>query len=188
MSDITSKTDQSVLLVDDEPYIVEMLTTEMADRGIKFHTATNGTAALALIESEKPSVIVSDYKMPGLNGVELLRFLRNMDYTAPVIWITGNADDETRTEAWKLGVYHLFQKPFDPDEVANEIVRALEIGPKLWQELQPTFFTQRAMGKTHQKILLELEKSLYEKCKEHCLQNSISLNSFISQLIEKSVK
>jgi DNA-binding response OmpR family regulator len=177
-----------VLLVDDEPYIVEMLASEMQERGIEFLSTSNGNDALEMIEKKNPSVIVSDYKMPGLNGIELLKYLRNLGSHAPVIWITGNADDETRKEAWKLGAFHLFRKPFDPGEVASEIVKALRIGPDLWEGIQPTFSTEALVDLQFQKVLIEIDNMLYRKVKEHCLKNSISLNGFIINLLTEHTK
>ncbi len=126
--------------------------------------------------------------MPGLNGVEFLRFLRNLNVSVPVIWITGNADEETMKEAWRLGVFHLFQKPFDPEEVANEILNALKVDPELWVRLQPKFLTEAYVDKHFQKIQVELEKDLYQKVKEFCLKNSISLNNFVSDALRKAMK
>ncbi len=178
----------TVLLIDDEPYVLEMLATEMKERGIEYRCASDGNEALALIEKERPAVIVSDYKMPGLNGIELLRFLRNLKTNVPVIWVTGNADDETMREAWRLGVYHLFQKPFEPEEIADEVANALQITPELWLRLQPKFLTEAYVDKHIQKIQLELDKNLYQALKEHCLKKSISLNSYINDLLRTSLK
>jgi DNA-binding NtrC family response regulator len=163
-----------VLIIDDEPMCVEMLSTEMQDLNIDFLVANNGNDALAIIENKNPAVIISDYKMPGLNGIELLRYLRNLNINTPVIWMTGNADDETMKEAWKLGVFHLFQKPFDPGEVANEIVSALKVEPETWLNIKPTFLTESYINKYVEKLQIEIEKDLYLKVKEECLKELLT--------------
>lgn len=183
-----SKISNRVLLIDDEPYIIEILSQEMKERGIECLRASNGLMALSLIEKEKPAVIVSDYKMPGLNGIELLQHLRNLQINIPVIWITGNADEQVMSEAWKLGIYHLFQKPFDPEEVANEAFSALNIDPELWARLQPKLITEAYIDKHVQKLQVELDKEVYQKLKEKCVNKSVSINLFINNLLREAVK
>lgn len=178
---------QRVLLIDDEPYVIEILAAELKDRSIDFISAMDGATALALIEKEKPSVIVSDYKMPGLDGIELLRFLRNLQINTPVIWMTGNADDKTMSDAWRLGVYHLFQKPFDPEMVANEISKALSETPEFWLEFKPNYLTEKMMDRFAKKIQIDVEMDIYEGVKRHCLNNSISFNTFINNLLRKTI-
>ncbi|MGZ3794414.1 MAG: response regulator, partial [Bdellovibrio sp.] len=168
--------------------VIEMLATELKEHGIDFLSATDGNTALALIEKEKPSVIVSDYKMPGLNGIELLRFLRNLNITVPVIWITGNADNETMSDAWKLGVFHVFQKPFDPEEVIKEVLKALVVSPDFWLEFKPTFLNEAFMNKHFKRVQIDIEKDLYQEIKQRCLKDSISLNNFINNLLREKVK
>lgn len=181
-------TSSHVLLIDDEPYIIELLASEMKDREIKFLCATDGNAAFKLIEQEKPAVIVTDHKMPGLSGMELLRFLRNLKINVPMIWITGNADEETMRQAWMFGVYNIFQKPFNPEVVADEISNALAIGQDAWLHMQPKFITETLLDKYIQRIQLEIDKDLYQAVKERCLENAVSLNIFINNLLREAVK
>jgi CheY-like chemotaxis protein len=176
------------MIIDDEVYNVEMIVSEMKDRGIDYVAVFDGKDAFSMIEKEKPAVIVSDYKMPGLDGIELLRFLRNINYTAPVIWMTGNADDEIKKEAWKLGVYNIHNKPFDPELVAQDIANALEIEADYWLTNKPKFLTEKLLEKHFQKLNIELENELYQKVKTHCIENHLSLNTFISNLLNNALK
>jgi DNA-binding NtrC family response regulator len=137
MQTAAEKKEPRVLIIDDEPYVTEMLVAELEERKIFTVTSGNGTSAFSLIEKERPDLIISDHRMPGLSGIELLSFLRSLRSEIPVIWITGNADDETMREAWRLGVYHLFQKPFNPEEVANEVSRVLKLDPEMRRSLHP---------------------------------------------------
>jgi CheY-like chemotaxis protein len=178
----------SVLLIDDEPYILEILSSELTLLGIKHLTASNGVTALELIEKEKPAVIVTDYKMPGLDGIQLLQFLRNLNINVPVICITGNADEETVREAWRLGVFHLFQKPFDAEAVAKKINQALKIEPELWLQLAPNFLLEVSVNKNFQKLTIEMEKDLYNLIKERCIREAISFNGFVNNLLRQAVK
>ena len=177
-----------VLLIDDEPDIVEMLSNEMKERNIPCLGASDGRMALEMIEQHKPAVIVSDYKMPGLNGIELLQFLRNLGNRAPVIWITGYADAQTASQAWSMGIFHLFEKPVDPRIVGNEVEKALSITPEQMLSFKPTYLTDALREKHFQKLQIEIDKELYEKAKKHCLDKSMSMNKFILDLISKAVK
>lgn len=179
--------DGVVLLVDDEVEITEMLGEEMQRRNIPFIVADNGKLALELIESKKPRVIVSDYKMPGLNGIELLQYLRNLKSQIPVIWVTGYADSETARRAWEMGVFHLFEKPVDIREVGLEVEKALSITPESMVSFQPTYLTDVMREKHFQKVQIEIDKALYEKVRTRCLENAISINSYVLQLLQKSV-
>ena len=176
-----------VLIIDDEVDIVEMLVSEMKKRGISSLGASDGRSALQIIEQNKPAVIVSDYKMPGLDGIELLHFLRNLGNHAPVIWVTGYADAETARKAWGLGVFHLFEKPADLRVLGNEVEKALSITPERILNFKPNYLTDSLREKHFQKIMIEMDQALYEKAKQLCLNNSMSLNSLVIELISKAV-
>ena len=185
--DVAKKENRSVLLVDDEPYIIEMLQKEMTKLGLRFFIASDGKTALSLVEKERPAVIISDYKMPGLNGMELLEFLRNLNIQSPVIWITGNADDVVISQAWKKGIFHLFDKPFDPEQVAKEVLNALDFSDEERLHRRPSFLTESFLEKHVQKLSVEIEKELYEKLREQCLKNSVSINKLITDLVKGSM-
>lgn len=174
-----------VLLIDDEPYIIEFLGDELNERGVPFIQASDGKTALELIESERPSVIVSDYKMPGLDGLKLLQFMRNLGTPAPVIWITGNADEAVMTDAWRLGVFHLFEKPFDTKTVVNEIVKAMRLPREDWLHWRPGFLSEAFFAKRFKKLQIELEAEAYECLKDYCLTNGISLNQAICEALRQ---
>ncbi len=176
-----------VLLIDDEPGIIEILELELKGRNISYLSASDGKTALELIEQCNPAVIVSDYKMPGLDGMELLHFLRNLGNPAPVIWITAYADAKTAKEAWSLGVFHLFPKPVDPKDVGIEVEKALNVTSNDSLNLQTPYLTETLRKIHFQKLQIEIDRPLYERAKQHCLERSLSINSFILELIKNDL-
>jgi DNA-binding response OmpR family regulator len=179
--------DKKVLLIDDEPYMVEILVDEMNQAQIPCITASDGKKALELIESEKPSLIVSDFQMPGLNGIELLQYLRALGIGSPVIWITGNANEKIIKEAWRLGVFHIFEKPFDARDVSAEIIKALRISSDLWLTLKPKYLTDAFVSKHYAKIQIDLDKSTLDILKQRCLDDSQSINSFVNSALREAL-
>jgi len=108
-----------ILAVEDEPEYLEMLSEVMKGLGHSITIAANGQDALAIIERQKIDVIVSDVKMPGMNGIEFHRRLREMpDYrNSPFIFLTG-VDDVTQVQAaCKKDCDLLLQKPFPIDKL-----------------------------------------------------------------------
>lgn len=103
----------SILVVDDERPICELLTKYLTSRGYRVHTAQSGPSALALAERERPQLIILDIHMPGMNGVEVLRKLRAKQYSGGVMMLTGCEDRALLKEALDLGSLDIVGKPFD---------------------------------------------------------------------------
>src|SRR5512139_3882254 len=89
-------------------------------------TANDGVAGLSLATSREVDLVISDIKMPGLDGVGLLAQLRQHGQTMPVIMITAYADSDSAIQAMKQGAYDYLTKPFKMDEIKLVIRRALE--------------------------------------------------------------
>jgi DNA-binding NtrC family response regulator len=102
-----------ILVVDDETAVREMLIEFLADHGYSAHGAENGEAALSMVSRLKPEVILLDIAMPGLNGIETLKRLRQKAPRSAVIMISGHADQEMALEALDHGAYDFIQKPLD---------------------------------------------------------------------------
>lgn len=114
-----------ILLVDDEPDILESLQEllEAAIDGAKVVTAASGDEALGHLRSGPFQVLVSDYKMPGMNGMELLREARKIAPTTPRVLMTAFPDLQIAIEAInEARIENFFTKPLDP----NEVVEVLE--------------------------------------------------------------
>ena len=97
--------DATVLIVDDEPDMVENCTRILRRAGYHCLTATDPYRALALLESDSPDLLLTDLKMPGLDGMELLRRAHELDPAMPVIMITAFATIESAVAAVKEGAF-----------------------------------------------------------------------------------
>ena len=111
----------SILVVDDEAPICELLQRFLSLRGYRVRAASDGPQALASVEQEVPQLIVLDMNMPGMNGVEVLRKLRERKYAGGVILLTTGQDDKLLEEALDLGSVDVMGKPVDLERLALAI-------------------------------------------------------------------
>ncbi|MCA1850695.1 MAG: sigma-54 dependent transcriptional regulator, partial [Acidobacteria bacterium] len=116
----------NLLVVDDEQSMRQLLTLVFGRAGHSVRAAENGQRALALLREEMADLILSDVKMPDMDGIELLRAAREFAPDVSVIMMTAFATVETAREAFKLGADDFIQKPFDIDELKLIVEKALE--------------------------------------------------------------
>lgn len=135
----------NLLIVDDESGIRQVLTVVFEREKHRVRTAENGRVALSLLHEEPADLILSDVKMPDMNGIELLRAAREMLPDVAVIMMTAFATVETAREAFKLGADDFVQKPFDIDELKLVVQKALE-KQSLLQENRAFKRAQRERG------------------------------------------
>ncbi|RPI07456.1 MAG: sigma-54-dependent Fis family transcriptional regulator [Zetaproteobacteria bacterium] len=119
-----------VLVVDDEAAMRDLLRIVLEKEGHEVLTANDGVSGLSLATGRDPDLVISDIKMPGLDGVGLLAGLRQQGRSMPVIMITAYADSESAIQAMKQGAYDYLTKPFKMDEIKLVIRRALEEGAR----------------------------------------------------------
>lgn len=120
-----AETPQRVLVVDDEPIILRLLQVNLRLEGFEVVACSNGEDALRRIEQQPPDVAVLDVVLPGIDGFEVCRRLREAPATAdvPVVMVTAQAQDEDRERGYALGVFEYVTKPFQPPALVA-IVRA----------------------------------------------------------------
>ena len=116
----------SVLIVDDEPSILQSLGGLLSDEGFEIITASNGYEALKIIDKESPDLVLLDIWMPGIDGIETLKEIKKNNPYIQVIIITGHGNIETAVKATKLGAFDLIEKPLSIDKVIVSINNALE--------------------------------------------------------------
>lgn len=114
-----------VLVVDDEPFVREVLSRFLSERGYQVDVAEDGQAALDLIRADAPDIVLLDLKMPRLGGLELLRILRDDGAELAVITISGHADEDTARESLDLGAADFINKPFDLEYLETSLLAKL---------------------------------------------------------------
>jgi two-component system, probable response regulator PhcQ len=120
---------QAILIVDDEPDILESLCDlfEAALDGVECRTASSGQAALDLLQKGGIDLILSDYKMPGMNGLQVLERARQMAPDVPRMIMTAFPDLDVAIEAInEARIETFFTKPLDPDKVVKGVASVLE--------------------------------------------------------------
>jgi two-component system response regulator PilR (NtrC family) len=116
----------NILIVDDEQSYRQLLSLVFDGDGHTMRTATNGREALKALEEEPADLIISDVKMPDMDGIEMLRAVRETLPDLGVILMTAFASVETAREAFKLGADDFIQKPFDVEELKLIVRKTLE--------------------------------------------------------------
>jgi len=115
-----------ILVVDDEPTNIDIVVQELTDKGYAIETATDGRAGLRKAEASRPDLILLDYMMPTMNGLEVLKELRKRGNHTPVVMITAYGSVERAVEAIKEGAYDFITRPFELDHVLFVVKKALE--------------------------------------------------------------
>lgn len=118
--------DISILLVDDEADFVETMSKRFRIRKIDVASASNGPDALKLLEEREFDVAILDVRMPGMDGLELLRRIRAKHPLTEVIMLTGHASLETGMQGMSLGAFDYVLKPADFDDLLDKVRRAAE--------------------------------------------------------------
>ena len=117
-----------VLIVDDDDNLRWVTKTQLEDAGYRVSEAADGDSAIATLNAEHPDLIITDLKMPGMSGVELLRKIRAFDPEIPVLMITAFGTIQSAVEAVRAGAYDYITKPLDHDELLLTVQRALDHG------------------------------------------------------------
>ena len=115
-----------ILIVDDEEHIRKIMSIMLSKHGYSCQVAASGEEALALVEKENFKAVLTDLRMPGLDGLELLARLKNIDADLVVVVVTAFATLETAIKAIKAGAYDYISKPFKEEEIVLVLEKALE--------------------------------------------------------------
>lgn len=125
----------SILVIDDEAVIRDGLQRILDGERFVVETCKSGHRGIELLQEQEFDLIVTDLKMPGMNGIEVLKAVKALQPDVPVIMITGYATVDTAVEAMKHGAVDYIAKPFTPDQFLEKVERALEQRNLLMDEL-----------------------------------------------------
>jgi CheY-like chemotaxis protein len=119
-----------VLVVDDEPEIVEVLRDLVDGLGYEVNAATSVREAIAAMAIVRPHVVFLDIRMPGISGLEALAYFREHDRRIPVIVVTALIDEATLEQARAGGAFDVVAKPFALASLTRLLAEALKVAPR----------------------------------------------------------
>jgi signal transduction histidine kinase/FixJ family two-component response regulator len=151
--------DQKLLLVDDEAGIRKVLGISLSDIGYTVFTAENGEEALKIFRKETPAIVLSDIKMPGMDGIELLRTIKHENPDTEVIMITGHGDMDLAIKSLKYRAIDFVTKPINDDVLEIALNRANE---KILMRQQLRQYTENLEALVREKSakLIEVERQV----------------------------
>jgi DNA-binding response OmpR family regulator len=117
-----------ILIVDDEPEILEMLKAYFSDKRYDVMTAQQGADAVMIAGFQRPDAMLLDILMPGMDGVKVLRAIRTMDSSIPVIMVTANTDEKIGRDTLVMGAFDYIRKPFDFNVLERAVETAVAAG------------------------------------------------------------
>ncbi len=118
-------TQYSILIADDDPSTLQLLTDLLKNNGFQVTATSSGTEALKIYEQEAPDIVLADLAMPEMNGMELLGELKKYDPLAKVVIITAYSDKDTVAQAFRLGALEFLEKPLDPQLLVSKLLDLL---------------------------------------------------------------
>jgi DNA-binding response OmpR family regulator len=119
---------KKILIIDDEPELCKLVTEFLFDAGYTASFALNGPDGLATIKKDLPSLVLLDIGMPGMDGIEVLRLIREQFHDLPVIILTGQRDTETVKKMFGMGAWEYLTKPIHLETLRDQFVQNM-IGP-----------------------------------------------------------
>jgi two-component system, response regulator, stage 0 sporulation protein F len=116
-----------ILVVDDEHDICDFVRTFFKDRGFQVFTASNGDEAISIAKKEKPDLVLLDIKMKGMDGLAVLKHIKESDRSVKVMMVTALEDQDKMHEAYKLGAIDYITKPLVLDYLEEAVGRNLKV-------------------------------------------------------------
>ena len=115
-----------ILIVDDDSGQRSLLDSFLKSQGFDTLPVSSGERALEILRAEEFSMMISDVRMPGMNGIDLQHQIVEANWRIPIIFITSHADDDARTRALKAGAVAFLYKPFREEELLDALDAALK--------------------------------------------------------------
>ena len=156
-----------ILVVDDDRGMRDYLEIMLSREGYDVNTASGGKEALTLCRKHKFDLVITDLKMSGMDGVELLKSLKEVSPESMTILITGYASGETAVAAMKEGAYDYLEKNFNPDDLKNLVRGALskkgvsEVDAQFMKDVKSSAFFGKMAGKSERmlKVYKDIKKT-----------------------------
>jgi DNA-binding response OmpR family regulator len=117
---------RTVLIVEDDPLFRKVLTTVLSSLGVHPLVVDSGEAALEAAKSQQVDMVLMDYHLPGMNGLDLARSLRESNIASPMILISGFLTESMKVEAQEARIAKVLHKPMDMSVLQNSVVGLLE--------------------------------------------------------------
>jgi len=152
-----------ILVVDDEPNVRKVLGALLEQAGYVTTRAAAASEALDLVRSQDPDLVITDLKMPGMDGLELLRRLKEGFPEIPVVLLTAHGTVEAAVEAMKEGAFDFLTKPFDKARVLEVVAKALGQGERARREFQGPLATGAPCGIVGQTAAIDAVRRLIER-------------------------
>ncbi|NOX35747.1 MAG: response regulator transcription factor [Deltaproteobacteria bacterium] len=178
-----------IMIIDDSPESLKLLTNILAGQGFGVRQALNGRMALDAIKQQLPDLIILDIRMPGMDGLEVCRQLKDdaNTRTVPVIFISGLRESDDKVKAFEVGALDYITKPFQEAEVLARVKLHLALS-KMKQNLEE--LVQRRTIKLEEsntalKVLLEHRQSEREKFEENVITH---INSLVMPYLKRLKK
>jgi PAS domain S-box-containing protein len=149
---------ERLLVVDDDPALLRALPEALGLRlaEVAVETANSGSAALELIRHREYDAVVSDIKMPGISGLDLLREIRRLSPETPTLLITGHGEHDLAVQALRYGAYDFIQKPIDREYFVAAVQRALDLRRANREVERQRFELER-----HARVLERLDEGVF---------------------------
>jgi two-component system, NtrC family, response regulator GlrR len=116
-----------ILLVDDDPDLLKLISLRLTSAGYRVRTADSGETALATIAVERPATVITDLRMPGIDGLQLFQAIHRQHPALPVIILTAHGTIPDAVSATQRGVFGYLTKPFDSQELLQKVASALKV-------------------------------------------------------------
>jgi two-component system response regulator GlrR len=116
-----------ILLVDDDPDLLKLISLRLTSAGYRVRTADSGETALATIAVERPATVITDLRMPGIDGLQLFQAIHRQHPALPVIILTAHGTIPDAVSATQRGVFGFLTKPFDSQELLQKVAAALKV-------------------------------------------------------------
>ncbi len=160
---------ETILLVDDEEGIRKVLGISLEDSGYNVLTAENGEEALRIFRAENPEIVLTDIKMPGMDGIEVLRKIKLENPDTEVIVITGHGDMYLAIKSLKYEATDFITKPVDDDDLERALQKSHE---RIMIRQQLKEYTENLEGLVHKKSEMLASVTHNQEASQFLLRNT----------------